>query len=615
MEPWIVLLHRHEDLDQFYADMETSGGSDYIPNRAVDIECRRPISRSTMYQLDSAEANLLLQDSRVKSVIRWADFAEYAHPEPAAFTRENFIYDKGAFETPNSEYSKNWATWRSRNTYADNSAIIDAWCDVTEAVDASGASDSYTGSESFTETGKNVDIVILDGHPNPDHPDFQVNADGTGGTRVNEINWHTYTDEVKGYNSGFSNNYFLQQNYVYSPYIHASDASIDRGRNHGCSVASNAAGSWFGMAPGANIYSLSPYTSDQRDRGNIAATNSTLNYTMIDYIRIWHKNKAINPATGCKNPTIVNASIGFSTEYDNTTTIWPVQVTNRGTTIGDGVTNLTNVQLEAGQVKSSITSAGRVFSLTIGTGGQSRHSWIDSIIADMEDAINDGIHFVLSAGNNNTLMAYPNTTEHTDNTMTLATGETFSFKNRSFASNHAILVGCISGQSRYRAGGSTGQGEGRIDYSNTGVGVDIYAFGDGTKAAVNGITNYSVLDPRDPGFVNRTFNGTSAAAPMCTGILACILERYPDLAPPKAKALLLSRARDRDTHGEIGDLGQGWPNQYSFDTLETPKVAMHLGNIRKETGRLARHLFQGARPSSGVTYPRQRIVKTRRTVL
>jgi hypothetical protein len=35
LKEWIVTLHRKEDLESFYADMETEGGNLFIPNRAV----------------------------------------------------------------------------------------------------------------------------------------------------------------------------------------------------------------------------------------------------------------------------------------------------------------------------------------------------------------------------------------------------------------------------------------------------------------------------------------------------------------------------------------------------------------------------------------------------
>ena len=46
-----------------------------------------------------------------------------------------------------------------------------------------------------------MDVVIVDAHINPDHPEFAVNSDGTGGSRVNQFNWFQY-NSVLGYSNG-----------------------------------------------------------------------------------------------------------------------------------------------------------------------------------------------------------------------------------------------------------------------------------------------------------------------------------------------------------------------------------------------------------------------------
>ena len=42
---YIVSLQNFEDLDQFYDDMETAGGTKCIPSREVTCHLRRDISR------------------------------------------------------------------------------------------------------------------------------------------------------------------------------------------------------------------------------------------------------------------------------------------------------------------------------------------------------------------------------------------------------------------------------------------------------------------------------------------------------------------------------------------------------------------------------------------
>ena len=56
LKEYVVTLQRFEDLDNFYNDMETPGGDLYIPNRSVDVQQRRNVSRNTHYMLNDAEA-------------------------------------------------------------------------------------------------------------------------------------------------------------------------------------------------------------------------------------------------------------------------------------------------------------------------------------------------------------------------------------------------------------------------------------------------------------------------------------------------------------------------------------------------------------------------------
>ena len=80
----------------------------------------------------------------------------------------------------------------------------------------------------------------------------------------------------------------------------------DGNNAHGNNVAAIAAGSSNGWARGANIYNICPYTTTAN------ATNySNYTYDLINYIRVWHNNKPINPATGRRNPTVCNNSWGL----------------------------------------------------------------------------------------------------------------------------------------------------------------------------------------------------------------------------------------------------------------------------------------------------------------
>ena len=66
---WVITLHKHEDLESFYDDMETPGGNLFIPNRSVEVANKRPISRNTNYMLSYEEAELIKEDDRVWDIV------------------------------------------------------------------------------------------------------------------------------------------------------------------------------------------------------------------------------------------------------------------------------------------------------------------------------------------------------------------------------------------------------------------------------------------------------------------------------------------------------------------------------------------------------------------
>ena len=147
---WIVTLHNHEDLEDFYNDMETPGGDLFIPDRAVDVEKRRSISRNTHYMLTPAEAALVKQDERVWDV----EMADMIVNSPSyEFTGD---FDKTTAGDPDHI---NWGILR--HTIEDN---LSNW--------GLPGTSGYTRDVNITASGKHVDVVIFDGHFDPSHPEF-----------------------------------------------------------------------------------------------------------------------------------------------------------------------------------------------------------------------------------------------------------------------------------------------------------------------------------------------------------------------------------------------------------------------------------------------------------
>ena len=631
MEPYVVTLWNHTDLDDFYDDMETPGGSLYIPDRECECCKRKPISRNTHYMLTAEEAEQVSQDERVRSVVLRSEIPKFTDD---AFTRSG-TYDKNWANAPAGTSSRNWSLWRSRNTYNDNSATIDGWY-PDGPMSAAGENPLLSSSITQTETGKNVDIIFADGPLDPNHPDAAVNEDGTGGTRVVEYDWNQHTVEVGGSLTG-----------AYSGYVYenVSSSTYNRQINHGSSCASQAAGSQHGHAPGANIYSIWPY--DPAAFG----LPSTFDDEIWDYIRAFHNNKSVNPATGVKNPTIVNASIGFTYTLSESGSRWPYYAQNGiGNTFGQFLNTsykMSNAEMEAAEICAESKITGTSPNRSADISGVFGWTAVTPVVSEIEDMIADGIHFFKSAGNSNNLSKVPGTTSwlntymlngftgtNSYNNGTLSTTNKFHYHGKSFCPPEGITVGAISG-SPQGVLQSQGKGEMPIYYTVRGEGVDIYAFCDFTDAAVNnnGLSVGNVIqDGRNASYYIRKFNGTSSACPQAVGMAACILERYPDMSPADLKEYILaSFTRDKDNDNEVGDDGRGWPGEqpinfdpfsggldgdydnYSFAAGENPKVMMYLKDLRTSEGRVGRDVLHRQRRSSGAVYPRARVARTYRT--
>jgi hypothetical protein len=283
LHKYAVVLHNYEDLDDFYNDMETEGGSITIPNRAVDVDLRKPKSRVTHYMLTPQEALEVVNDTRV-------EFVEIVDDNPP----DRLFTQTGSFSrsSTNRANDNQWGLWR--HIAGENNDNFDS------------SNDTINGTIDYQYTGRNVDVVILDDQAwQPDHTEF---LDGNGVTRVVDYNWWQHASAV-----GDS--------------AHVGRTYAQRGTSgnfHNIHCAGTVAGREEGWAKDANIYFFA------LDFQGNDLNNSISPGLAFDYIREFHNNKPINPVTGYKNPTIVNNSWGYSRLATSASSI--ASVTYDGTT-------------------------------------------------------------------------------------------------------------------------------------------------------------------------------------------------------------------------------------------------------------------------------------------
>jgi hypothetical protein len=564
MHEYIVTCRSYEDLEDLYNDMETPGGSLHIPDRAVDLVHRRTISRNTHYMLTEEEAIEIRNDERVIACERLA--------KDLGFTPELYWTQTGNFNKTTKSFAgndKNWGLYRLAEA-----TTVDDW--GSEFRDPIKKLTNRTITH--TSSGKNVDVVIVDSHINPDHPEFAVNPDGTGGSRVNQFNWFQY-DYALGYAASEEEN----GTYTYS----TSGASPNS--NHGTHVAGTAVGNTQGWARDANIYNMA-FQDELSGRDD-------WDEKLWDYLRHFHKNKPINPATGRRNPTITNNSWGWGATVYGT---YVTEFTYRGTTttVSQDLTNTEKLDLLSDNGMPGYWSMRAPYRRAASE-------------ADIQDAIDDGVIVIAAAGND-----YWNTDvsggDDYDNTLTenVVSEITLYHSRGATPAGHpsVISVGAISSV----------QEERKTDFSNWGAAVDIWAPGENIISAIYdydsayAINGYRpvIPDSRNSSYFLASINGTSMASPQVCGVIACLLEQEPDLTQAEALQHLIESSKPEvgagdtrfgqpveENHRPWTNFGSSSNNRYLFAKKKRPAT----GTLSPAV------LYKNRNPdSTGVKYPRVR---------
>jgi hypothetical protein len=249
---YIVTVYNRDHLLSIYEDLEIKGNApaniDII--RAVECTDRRPSSRNTVYRLTNWEAQELKNDPRVRSVeLIPSELGIQAGT--TTITQTSTAWDKSSNETSDM---KNWGLLRCVEGVQRT-----GWGSTGYEGNGVGTP-AQTGTINLTQSGKNVDVVIVDGNGIVfNHPEYAVNADGTGGSRAVQYNWAQHNPQVTGGAAG---------TYTYSISDHATHVA-------GTVAARGATSSAKGMAPKALIRSYN-WDSDEVEVANEITNNALL---------------------------------------------------------------------------------------------------------------------------------------------------------------------------------------------------------------------------------------------------------------------------------------------------------------------------------------------------
>ena len=482
MKEYIVSLNRGVDYDTFWNEIENPTlGLTFIPDRRVDIVNNRDGSlRSCHYALTDEEASLLQNDPRVYSV------------EIPPQQRDDLIIgiksvQRGNFTKPTDSTGTN-INWGLKR--------------VNSPTNLYGTGTTTTDNYDYILDGTGVDVVIQDSGIEVYHPEFK---DANGTTRVQTINWYT--------ESGISG---TQNANHYRDYD-----------GHGTHVAGIAAGKTYGWAKNARIYSVK--VSGLEGSGDSGTGISVTD--CFDVIKLWHRNKPIDPTTGKKRPTIVNMSWGYRTTYSSA----GIQsLTYRGTTYSDASTT--------GNANYRWTNYGILPLTSDGGTTYTTNTRVGSVDTDIQELIDEGVHVIIAGGNNYHKIDDATGADY-NNYITVSGVSKYYHRGSSPFDDEAMKVGCID-STAYSA--SLDQ---KAEFSETGPGIDIFAPGSGIISCTSNTNIHSaVAYNKDGGFKQVSLAGTSQAAPQVCGLGALYLQLNPGARPAQLKSWFLNTAYSGDIY-------------------------------------------------------------------
>lgn len=261
---------------------------------------------------------------------------------------------------------------------------------------AGAASELVSDTVSIFNDGKHVDVVIVDDPVSYDCEEWKSPSSAT--TRFVQYQWFT---ELNAIVNSIDDDGQTEPTETIT--YHQNSANTFYHGNH---VTGTVAGKHYGWAREANIYNLAV-------TGAWPSGQQIGSLLIFDYLRAFHKNKAINATTGKRNPTITNHSYGgiydlsglpgSTFDFAELTSVYYQGVTYNSFNPGPSGWTAVGVETDFG----------------VRFGYDAYPAWSAAVSADVQDAIEDGVVIIGAAGNDNLLMA-ENNDSNWNNTITVA---------------------------------------------------------------------------------------------------------------------------------------------------------------------------------------------------
>ena len=442
-----------------------------------------------------------------------------------------------------------------------------------------GTSTSLAADSQYSLTGLNVDVVIMDSGVRWDHPEFLLPGSSSftdkNDTRVRDILIHGASE----YGINWSSEGLVAPgsgslaNYTEARALGSSIPSTDY---HGSHVAGTAAGNMFGAAFESNIWSIACI-----DRSDVGFSEPADGF---DYIKVWHKNKPLNPITGRRNPTVVNCSWGFRQFFNNNSSY---NLTFRGTSFTKTDVDSGASAVPAVYYMSYGFSTYREFT-SVKTASQSEANEV----ANDPDCKN--MIFVCAAGNSSDKQEEFNGLDYS-NEITSASFFYSSGYDAYFNRPGTPAITNIGKDSAWIKVASidsdrySGSQEQCSSFSNRGPAIDVWAAGSNILSPYAG--TYAYDDPRDSNFKLEMISGTSMASPNVTGVIATYLESNPDADQAAVRKWLYEEGSTTVSSSDYYDAYQSngatdfnyWGQTYSLMSSPRRILFNPYANNRKAT--------------------------------